>query len=453
MDATYRYIDAHGPRFVDEFCEFLKQPSISSQRVGLDDCARLLAEEMQRVGIHTEILPMGRDRAPLVYGALAAPGAQKTLLVYEHFDVQPPEPLELWETPPFAPSVRNGRVYARGSADDKGPLFAHLKALEALRETGRSPSVHLKFLFDPEEEIGSPNLEAFLKENRTRFAADLATTADGALDPSGRPTLTFGSRGNCYVEIFHQAANRDLHSGRFGGPVPNPNWRIIAFLNTLRDADGRVAIDGFYDNVLPATVAERDALSRIPFDEAGTLKDLGLKQFETPPGLGYQERIMFYPTMNICGFVSGYGGEGSKTVLPCKTRVKIDMRLVVRQDPHDIFKKFKHHMDKHGFEDLDVTLMTAYKPYRTSVDHPMAAPLSAALEKAFGKASLRHPSSGGSDPIASIVDGLAVPMIKIPYCNHDENNHSPNENLKVDHFIQGIKASSTVFCELDGPMS
>lgn len=185
----------------------------------------------------------------------------------------------------------------------------------------------------------------------------------------------------------------------------------------------------------------------------GTLLDLGLTRFETLPGLGFKERIMFYPTLNICGLVSGYGGEGSKTVLPCKTRVKIDMRLVIDQDPHDIFQKFKRHLDKHGFEDLDVTLMTAYKPFRPSVDHPMATPLAAALEKAFNKKSLRYPSSGGSEPIASIVDGLEVPMIKTPYCNHDENNHSPNENLRVDYFIQGIKASSTIFCELDGPMS
>lgn len=449
MEPVYQYIEDNRQRFISELFTLLKQPSISSQGIGVKECAELLAQMMTDAGIGCEILPMGgSSNPPMVYGELSSPGARKTVLIYGHFDVQPPEPLELWDSPPFEPVIRNGRIYARGSADNKGQLFAHIKAVEAILKTEGALPVNLKFLCDPEEEIGSPSLEDFVRANPNRFSADMAYNADGAMDSSGAPILSFGNRGTCYVEVNHQEAGRDLHSGQFGGPVPNPNWRMIEFLSTLRDDDGRVAIDGFYDDVVPPTPAERDAIAKIPFNTEASLKYLGIKNFDGPENVGYWEKILFHPTCNICGYSSGYGGEGAKTVLPCRTRVKIDMRLVKNQLPQAIFEKFKRHMEKYGYDDFDLKLVMAYNPAKTPIDHPMSKAVVAAVEKSFQAKPIIYPLTGGSNPTGILSDFLNIPVVKVPYGSHDEANHAPNENLVVDLFVKGIKCTATVLFEL-----
>jgi acetylornithine deacetylase/succinyl-diaminopimelate desuccinylase-like protein len=449
MENIYREIDTNAERYLEELFTLLKQPSISSQGIGVEDCAKLLAGMMEDVGIRAEILPMGgKSNPPLVYGEILSPGAEKTVLIYGHFDVQPTDPLEAWDSPPFEPTIRDGRIFCRGSADNKGQLFAHVKAVEAVLKSEGSLPVNLKFLFDPEEEIGSPSLDDFVMANADRFKADVAYNSDGAMDVSGRPILSFGNRGNCYVEINHREANRDLHSGQFGGPVPNPNWRMMEFLNTLRDSNGRVAIDGFYDDIVPPTAAEKEAIANIPFNEASQLDYLGIQRFDGAENMGYWEKIMFQPTLNICGYVSGYGGEGQKTVLPCSVRVKIDMRLVKNQDPPDIFSKFKRHMEKLGFDDLELKLLTTYRPAKTPIDHPMSKAVVSAVRKAFESEPILYPVTGGSNPSSIICDFLKIPIVKVPYGNHDESNHAPNENMVVDLFYKGIKCSATVFYEL-----
>jgi acetylornithine deacetylase/succinyl-diaminopimelate desuccinylase-like protein len=451
MEKIYKEIDRNSERYMQELFTLLRQPSISSQGVGLEACATLLAGMMEDVGIRAEILPMGGpNNPPLVYGEITSPGAEKTLLIYGHYDVQPPEPLDAWDSPPFEPTIRDGRIYCRGSADNKGQLFAHVKAVEAILKTEGSLPMNIKFLFDPEEEMGSPSLDDFVIANADRFSADFAYNADGAMDSSGRPILSFGNRGSCYVEINYQEANRDLHSGQFGGPVPNPNWRVIDFLKTLRDDTGRVAIEGFYDGIVPPTPAEKAAIENIPFDEKATLKYLGLNAFDLPEGMPFWEKIMFQPTFNICGFSSGYGGEGTKTVLPCKTRVKIDMRLVKNQDPSDIYDKFKRHMEKHGFDDLALKTTTAYRPAKTPIDHPMSVAVVKAVRASFQDEPIIYPVTGGSNPSSIICDFLKIPIVKVPYGSHDECNHAPNENLVIDLFYKGIKCSATVFYELAG---
>jgi len=452
MENIYKTIDDNSERYLEELFTLLKQPSISSQGIGIEDCAKLLAGMIEDVGIHAEILPMGgKNNPPLVYGEIITPGAEKTILIYGHFDVQPTDPLEAWDSPPFEPTIRDGRIFCRGSADNKGQLFAHVKAVEAILKTEGSLPVNLKFLFDPEEEIGSPSLDDFVMANADRFKADVAYNSDGAMDTSGRPILSFGNRGNCYVEINHREANRDLHSGQFGGPAPNPNWRMVEFLNTLRDSNGRVAIDGFYDDIVPPTAAEKEAMANIPFNEASQLEYLGLQRFDGPEDLSYWEKIMFQPTLNICGYVSGYGGEGQKTVLPCSVRVKIDMRLVKNQDPPDIFNKFTRHMEKLGFDDLELKLLTTYRPAKTPIDHPMSKAVISAVRKAFESEPILYPVTGGSNPSSIICDFLKIPIVKVPYGNHDESNHAPNENMVVDLFYKGIKCSATAFYELSRP--
>jgi acetylornithine deacetylase/succinyl-diaminopimelate desuccinylase-like protein len=377
-----------------------------------------------------------------------SPLAPKTILIYGHFDVQPPEPLDEWESPPFEPAIRDGRIFGRGSADNKGQLFAHIKALEAILNSDEQLPVNIKFLFDPEEEIGSPSLENFCMENADRFKADLAYISDAGQDPTGLPIVFFGVRGSAQVEINYQEANHDLHSGNFGGPVPNPNWRIIDFLSTLRDPDNRVAIEGFYDDVIPPTTVEREAMAKIPFDQKQMLKQLGLKSFAGPKDMGYWEKIMFQPTLDVCGYNSGYAGEGIKTVLPCKSNVKLSMRLVKNQTSRDILVKFRQHVEKHGFTDLDVSYIEGYNPCKTPIDHPMSNAICSSVKRAFEKTPIIYPLIGGSLPSSYLADALGVPVITVPYGNHDECNHAPNENLVIDLFIRGIKCSATVFYEL-----
>ena len=449
MEQIYSYIDQHSRRFIDELADFVRQPSISSQGVGIEECARLLSRMMADVGIHAESLPMGGDtNPPLIYGEIKSSTAQKTLLVYGHYDVQPPEPIDAWESPPFEPAIRNGRMYGRGTADNKGQMFAHLKAVEAIVKTGSRLPVNLKFMFDPEEEIGSPNLDRFIRTTGDKFKADIGFYADGPLHTSGRPKISFGNRGMCYVEINHREAIRDVHSGHYAEALPNPNWRMIRLLNSLKDEDGRVRIAGFYDDVLPVTDAEKAALSRVPFDESAVLEDLKVKRLNISEDVGFWEVTTLAPSLNIAGYASGYGGEGSKTIIPCKTRVKIDMRLVKNQDPIDIFEKFKHHMETHGFGDFDVKMLGCCGPRRTPLDHPDEPAFIEAAHKVHGKEPVVLPSGGGTVPLAFFDDYLNMPLIAIPYGNPDEMNHAPNENFDLDLFIKGIKTSATLFYEL-----
>jgi acetylornithine deacetylase/succinyl-diaminopimelate desuccinylase-like protein len=451
MEKIFQYIDQNLNRFLEELFPLLRQPSISARWEGVEECARLLAGMMEKIGIKTRVLPMGGKRnPPLIYGEVLNPAARQTLLIYGHFDVQPPEPLEAWDSPPFQPTLRNGRIYGRGSADNKGQFFCHLKAVEAvLRSKGQLP-LNVKFLLDPEEEVGSPSLTSFLAKTRGLFAGDIALNSDGPMDPSGRPRLSFGNRGVLNVEVNARGANRDLHSGNFGGPIPNPAWRLVEFLSTLRNPDRTIAIEGFFERIIPPTPKEREMMARVPFDEKEFREKYGLKKFNPPEDVSYMEKIMFRPTLNICGFVSGYGGEGSKTVLPCQARLKLDMRLVVDQDPDDIFQKFLTHVRKYGYEDLEVKMLNYYHPSRTPVDHPMAPKFIEAIRQGFGQEPVLIPASGGSFPGASVRNVLQIPILSVPYGNADENNHAPNENLVIDCFSKGIRTSAALFFQLAG---
>lgn len=451
MERVNAYIDRNLGRFIEELLVLIRQPSVSARWEGVEECSRLLVQMMERVGIRPRVLPMGGKRnPPLVYGEILNPEAKRTLLIYGHYDVQPPEPLDAWESPPFQPTIRNGRIYGRGAADNKGQFFAHFKAIESVLEVEGNLPVNVKFLLDPEEEVGSPSLDEFCRQNDALFAADMAMNSDGPMDISGRPRLSFGNRGVLYVEVIARGANTDLHSGNFGGPVPNPAWRLSEFLSTLRKPDGTVAIEGFYDNIVAPTPKEKEMIAQIPFDEKRFMEKYGLKKFAPPDDIGYMEKLMFRPTLNIAGLASGYGGPGSKTVLPCQAVLKMDMRLVVNQTPEDIFEKYASHMKLHGFDDLEVNLLNSYAPSRTSVDHPMAARFVEAIRQGFQKDPVLIPSSGGSFPGAAIRSILNIPILSVPYGNADENNHAPNENLAIDCFRGGVRTTAALLFQLAG---
>ena len=444
MNEIFRYVDQNRQRFLDELFVLLRQRSISAQNQGVTECARLLQGQMEAIGIPARILTTGGH--PVVYGELKSDGATRTVLVYGHYDVQPADPIELWNSPPFEPTIRDGRIYGRGTGDNKGQFFAHLKAVEAVLTVQRKLPVNLKFLFEGEEEIGSRSLRGFMEDNRAMLAADYCYCSDGGMHHGDQPTVVCGVRGILYVEISVTGANRDVHSGNLGAYVPKPAWRLVHFLNTLQDDEGRVRVKGFYDAVLPPNDVEREAIAKVPFDPQ-ILRSLGVSE---KPKLGepsYPERVMFHPTLNICGITSGYGGPGMKTIVPHTAKAKIYMRLVVNQDPDDIFQKFTAHAWEQGFGDLTIERLGGFYPSRTPITHPLGRAAVEAVRKGFAKEPLLVPCMGGSDPDYYFTRVLGIPRVNVPYAPYDENNHAPNENIKVEGFFCGIKTTAAFLYE------
>jgi acetylornithine deacetylase/succinyl-diaminopimelate desuccinylase-like protein len=445
MHEIFRYVDRNRERFLGELFALLRQPSISAQNLGVAECATLLKSQLEAIGIAAQVLPTTGH--PVVFGEVKSPGARRTILIYGHYDVQPADPLELWHTPPFEPTIKDGRIWGRGTGDNKGQFFAHLKAVEAILQTvGRLP-VNVKILLEGEEEISSRSLRAFIEANRALLAADYCFCSDGPMLPNHQPTILFGVRGILHVEVSLTGANKDVHSGNLGVFVPAPAWRLVHFLNTLKDPQGRILIRGFADAVVPPTPLEKETLRKIPFDPV-VLTGLGLPAGPADAGLAYFERLMFQPTVNICGLTSGYQGPGSKTIVPHRASAKIDMRLVVNQDPDDIFAKFAAHAKAHGFDDVHIERQGGFYPSRTNLDHPLGGAAARAVRQGFGKEPILQPCMGGSDPDYYFTQVLGIPRVNVPYAPHDENNHAPNESIMVEGFFNGIKTTAALLHEV-----
>ena len=444
-----QFFEEHEPTYREDLFDLLAQPSVSATGEGVADCVELVQELCTEYGfddamrVETPGQPAVIARAEADESAVDGEEAP-TIFVYGHYDVQPADPAE-WTTPPFEPTIREGsdgreRIYARGAGDNKGQWFAHLCAVRALRETTGLPT-NVTLLLEGEEESGSPNLDGVVREYADVLGdADLAFVADGPVDESGRPHVLMGARGMQYVQVDVQGPNRDLHSGNYGGPVPNPAWELVRIVASLKDDDGRVAIDGFYDDVRPIDEQDREALDAMPFDAEAVQADLGIHAFAEGPGESYLEKLLYYPTCNICGLSSGYGGEGSKTILPSTATLKMDMRLVADQDPGEIYEAFESHVHEHatGVCDVEVTEMGTMHPQRTPLDHPIREPLLSAVSAAWPTEPILKPTLGGSLPTAVFERELGLPCVTIPYANEDENNHSPDENLALDCFHSGV---------------
>lgn len=445
------YVDSHDDDQLEDLFELLRQPSISATDEGVAECVELVRELCTAYGFDDVITVETPGQPSVIAHAAAADDDAPTILVYGHYDVQPVSPEE-WTSDPFEPTIRAGpdgreRIYARGAGDNKGQWFTHLCAVRALRETTGLP-VNVTLLLEGEEESGSPNLDAVVSEYSDLFAdATLAYVADGPVDPSGRPHVLMGARGMQYAQIDARGPNRDLHSGNFGGPVPNPAWELIRIVGAMKDESGRVTLDGFYDDVRPITDQDRKALDAMPFDAEAIMADLDIGGFADGPGDSYLEKLLYYPTCNICGFSSGYGGEGSKTILPSTATVKMDMRLVADQDPDAVFEAFEKHVHEHasGNCEIEVTRHGIMHPQRTALDHPVREPIMAAVREGWGADPILKPTLGGSLPTAVFERELGVPCVMVPYANEDENNHSPDENLALDCFRSGIRTSIHLF--------
>jgi len=443
MDDVFAEIERSRERFVDELCVLIRQPSISAQDTGVLECARLVERFMKEAGIEARPLPTAGY--PVVFGEVRAPGARRTVLIYGHYDVQPPEPLDLWETPPFEPSIRNGRIYARGAGDNKGQMFAHLKAIEAVLKTRGALPVNVKLCYEGEEEIASRNLPAFVAEHRDALAADLVYASDGPMHPSG-PMVFFGCRGMLNLELTARGARRDVHSGLYGGAAPAPAVRLAQALASLWDRNGKVAVRGFYERVRPPSAADRKALRAVPWNGDAITKDLGVRPRAS--GRAFYEHVLLRPNLNIAGLTSGYQGPGIKTIVPHVARAKLDVRLVVDQDPEDIEQKIRAHLKRAGFGDVEVVRQGAVPPSRTPVDHPFGRAVARAVERAWGRKPVIVPNLGGTIPDYLFTRVLGLPSIWVPYAPHDEANHAPNESTTIADFLGGIRCTAAALFEL-----
>ncbi len=422
------------------------QPSISAQDIGVRECAELELTLLEQAGLESRLIETARH--PMVYGQwLNAPG-QPTILFYGHYDVQPPDPLDLWETPPFEPTIRNGRIYARGIADNKAQHFSHIAAIKAWLQTTGSLPVNVKVLLEGEEETGSPHLDETVLAHRDLLSADLVYTSDGPITDERYPEIAFGVRGLLYVELRATGPNRDLHSGHWGGVAPNPIWTLVRALNTMLDTDNRITIDGFYDHVLPPSDGARAAMDALPFDVEETIGRIGVTSMTPPHDRPYADRIMAQPTLNIAGFTGGYGGPGSKTIIPGKALVKIDMRLVPDQHPDEIWGKVAAHIATHAPAVELVRLDGGMIPSFTPVEHPLADVVRDAVEEGFGTRPIDIPLVGGSLPDATWTKTLGVPSFLVPYGAPEQANHAPNESYRIERLWQGIATSASLVARL-----
>jgi len=438
LEKVFAYIDAHQKEYIEELLRLCRQPSISAQKVGLEEMAELCVQTMRAYGLEARMVPIP-DAPPGVYGERKGKSL-KTLLFYNHYDVQPPEPLELWESPPFEPTIREDKIYARGVADNKGNFMARLAAVKAYLDVYGELPISVKFFLEGEEEVGSPHLAPFVESQRDLLAADACLWESGGVNWEGQPHITLGLKGILYVELEARGANRDLHSA-MATSIVNPAWRLVWALNTLKDQNENILIEGYYEHVRPPTEAELEAVRKMPSEEEKTKANLGLSSFLLGlSGFDLRVRNLFSPTCTICGLWSGYTGEGSKTVLPSVARAKIDFRLVPDMDPADILVKLRRHLDRHGFSDITIkSLDTGERAWRTPLDHPFVKIVADAARQVYDKEPVISPTMGGSGPMYPFGAYLGVPIASAGTSHPDSRGHAPNENIRLRDFVLGIK--------------
>lgn len=435
---VFERIEDQAERTVERLRGLCRQPSVSAQGLGLEECARLTRELLEESGLRAELMPLA-EGPPVVYGELRSRSSQRTLVCYNHYDVQPPEPLELWKSDPWAAEVREGRIWARGASDNKANIVSRLAALEAFRDVRGEVPCNVKFVIEGEEEIGSPHLAPFVREQRDRLGGDAAIWEFGGFDYGDVPAVTLGLKGMLYVEFFVKTLAHDAHSAR-AAVAENPAWRLIRALSTLSDGCGRITVEGWEEDVREFTPLELAALEREPLDEERLKGELGITRFLGGlTGIALKRALAGAPTANIAGISAGYLGEGHKTVLPAYAKAKMDFRLVPDQAPERLVRLLLAHLKRHGFEDVELTLQAENPAARTPLDAEIARVACDAARDLFQKEPIVHVSSAGSGPMHLFTDELRLPTVAIG-CNHPNNNtHAPNENQRIDALIWGTQ--------------
>ena len=443
-EAIDRYVQEHEQRFLGELKELLRIPSISTLPEHNGDthrAAEYAAGKLRDAGMeNVEIIET--ERHPLVYADwLHAPG-KPTVLCYGHFDVQPPDPLELWETPPFEPSERNGNLYARGSADDKGQMYSHIKAVEALQAIYGKLPVNLKFLLEGEEEVGGVSVAEYVTRNPQKLKADVALVSDTEMYEPGLPTLNIGLRGLVYMEIEARGPARDLHSGLYGGAAPNAVFGLVELLAKAKDADGRILIPGIYDDVEAPSAAEKESWTHLPFDEKEYLeKEVGSSALTGEKAYSVFERTWARPTFEVHGIAGGFTGAGAKTVIPAKAVAKVSIRLVPKQDPEKILKAVREFVAANSPAGIqcEVRALSSGPGLMVNPDHPAIQMAAKAFSDIFGKPTV-FIRSGGSIPIVGdFANHLGIPTILMGFGLPDDGLHSPNEKYNIRNYFDGIR--------------
>ena len=450
--ALESYLEANRERRMDAYRAFLRIPSISTLPAHAADCRRAaewLADELRRIGVeHVSVEETGGH--PIVYGDwLHAPGAP-TAIAYGHYDVQPVDPLDLWESPPFEPIVKGDRIQALGASDDKGQVMIHVRAFEALLATAGRLPLNLKFVFEGEEESSSEHLDAWLEANRDRLRADLAVISDSGFFDGNRPAITVGLRGLSAAQIDVTGPAGDLNSGSYGGTVENPIFALATILAALKGPDGRVRVPGFYDDVLPLSEADRGAFAKLPFDEAAYLEGTGSPALHGESGYTTLERRGARPTLEINGIWGGFQGEGTKTIIPAHAHAKVSCRLVPAQEPERIFAALKACVEEIAPPGVTttVTYLGGGRPSVTPMDHPATEAAARALEATFGQAPV-YIREGGSIPVcASFTSIIGLPVVLLGITPPDDHAHAPNEWMDLGNYETGIRTFARMFDEL-----
>jgi len=452
MSDLERLLTRRREEHLADLVRWLAIPSISTlpeRAADVRRAAEWVRKRLQVAGCaRAELIPTARH--PIVYGEwLGAPG-RPTILVYGHYDVQPVDPIELWTTPPFEPTRRSGRIYARGASDDKGQVIAHVLALEALRRADGKAPVNVKFVIEGEEEIGSPNLEPFLRRQRKRLACDAVVVSDTAMFAKGLPSICYGLRGLAYLEVLVRGTSRDLHSGTFGGAVANPANVLTRMLAALKDDRGRITIPGFYTGVRPPAAAERRAFARLPHADARYARAIGAPSLTGEAGYTTLERTWVRPTLDVNGLWGGFSGAGAKTVIAAEAGAKLSMRLVPGQRSADIARKAAAHLRRLAPRSVrvDVRSLHGGEPWVTSTDDPALRAAGRALERAFGRQPVFVREGGSIPVVATFSKLLGVPIVLLGFGLNDDNLHAPNEKMELANYWGGIRASAFLMQEL-----
>jgi acetylornithine deacetylase/succinyl-diaminopimelate desuccinylase-like protein len=430
---------------LDELVEFLRMPSISAQtddEGSFQECAEWVRGKLEEAGAGARLVET--DGHPVVYAEIGS--GDKTLLSYGHYDVQPPEPLELWESNPFKPEVKDGAIFARGVADDKGDVMARIQALRLYQEEHGPLPFKLKFLIEGEEEVGSPNLPGFVRSNAELLAADACLWEGSMKDEAGRPMIFCGTKGMLYVELRTKGASHDLHS-MYGGLAPNPAWRLVQALRTIKDENGEITLDGLEELIEPPSKEDLKAIEEIPFDEPALKESWGVEAFDRNlTGKEALKEYLLRPTANIAGIQSGYTGPGSKTIVPSEAFVKMDIRLVAGQSPEPVLELLRSHLRKRGFENVEIAYLNGVEAAKTPISSPVVRTAVETWRELGTRDAVIYPTIGGSGPTSLVATELGIPTIMTgAVLNPESRIHAPNESVRLDDYFESVAYFASFF--------
>ncbi len=427
-----KYVDIHMDDLIADLQMLIRQPSVSAKNEGIEKCAKLVQKLLKKSGIKSEILRLKKGVAPIVYGEIKSKqNPTKTLMFYNHYDVQPAEPFDLWDDPPFSGVRKGNKIFGRGATDDKGELIVRIKAVESCLKTTGDVPCNIKFVIEGEEETGSAHIEDYLKKYQKKFSCDGVIWEFGYVDAKNRPIIGLGMKGLLFVELSATESKIDAHSS-LAALIKNPAWRLIEAVNTLRDSDGKILIKDWYKEVLPFSKNDLKIIQKEPFDESVFKKEFGISSFVgNKKGVEAKKALIGDATCNIAGFVSGYTGDGAKTVLPRNALVKIDFRLIPKMDPKKQISRLKKHLKSKGFSDIGIKIYHGEAAARTSSSHPFVLQIKDAADKSFGN-SILNVSNAGTGPMYPFVEILKSPCISIGSTYMFSRIHSPNEFARVD---------------------